>query len=69
MSGTVTRKKRLTGPNPSSSAASLSSSGTACSAASTMMKVSPRFCQTELSDTAKRADRGCVRLSQGTSLK
>ena len=69
MSGTVTLKNRCGALKPSRVAASLSSSGTAWSAARTMMKVRPRFCHTVVSATANIAERGLFRLSQLTSLK
>lgn len=54
-SGSVTRNSRRTGPKPSSSAASRSWSGIACRPASTITKVSPMFCQIDVSATPRSA--------------
>ena len=54
-SGRVTVKNRRVALIPSTVAASISSSGTACRPANTMMKVRPRFCQMDEIETPNSA--------------
>ena len=60
------RKKRRTGPYPSSSAASRTSEGRAWRAASTITNVRPAFCHTAVVEIATSAEPGCLMLSQLT---